>query len=248
VGRRLRTAVLIIAAAVTAAVVLAAPAGEGDAFPGEVPPPSVTPDEARDQADEILDQPEYRRPEPNIFERGQDWVEERIAGLLDDIISGDSASLIGWIVLLVAVAALVFFLSRLGRTVQGDPRRATSVRVERARTADEWRAEAETHEAEAEWKEALRCRFRALVADLVELDRVDDVPGRTAGEYRVEIRGSLPDAADEFAEATRLFEAAWYGDRATGSRENARFRSLSDAVLARARHRTERREPVGASR
>jgi hypothetical protein len=73
------------------------------------------------------------------------------------------------------------------------------------------------------------------VADLALRGVVDEVPGRTAGEYRREVDQALPDAAGDFAGATELFEVAWYGRADTGAQQAAHLRDLSDRVLQRAR-------------
>ena len=99
------------------------------------------------------------------------------------------------------------------------------------RSAREWRAEAEVHERAGEWKAALRARYRSLVADLAARGLLDEIPGRTAGEYRVEVAEAVPRVASEFAGATELFERAWYGNRPTGADEAARFRELEQRVL-----------------
>jgi hypothetical protein len=70
-----------------------------------------------------------------------------------------------------------------------------------------------------------------LVTELIERDLVDDVPGRTAGEYRAEVDAGLPAAAPAFSEASDLFELAWYADAPTGTDENRRIRGLTDQVL-----------------
>jgi hypothetical protein len=76
-------------------------------------------------------------------------------------------------------------------------------------------------------------RYRELVTALVDDHVLADVPGRTSGEYRLEYAGARPARADEFAEATDLFERAWYGAEPTGPEENQRFRELSaEAVRA----------------
>ena len=213
-------------------------AGDGEpsagTAPGALPAPSTPPDEVRQRTDDILAQPEFRRPEPNLVERARTWVEEQFGRLLQRVTTGDGASLLGWAVLVAAVVAIVVLLARFGRTVQHDPARSASVSVERSRTPDQWEAEAERLEADGRWKLALRARFRALVATLVERGHVDDVPGRTTGEYRAEVRAGLPEAADAFAGATYLFEDAWYGDEPTGKAENGRFRALAADVLAHA--------------
>ena len=61
---------------------------------------------------------------------------------------------------------------------------------------------------------------------------VDEVPGRTAGEYRTLVRGATPQLDEPFAGATELFERAWYGDEDTGPEEAATFHHLADRVRA----------------
>jgi hypothetical protein len=102
------------------------------------------------------------------------------------------------------------------------------------RPAADWRAEAEAHERAGAWRPAVRCRYRALVAELAARGLVDEVPGRTAGEYRHQVRRNLPDAAADFAGATELFELAWYGRAEPGAPEASRVRELSGRVLQRA--------------
>ncbi|MBV9410730.1 MAG: DUF4129 domain-containing protein, partial [Acidimicrobiia bacterium] len=99
----------------------------------------------------------------------------------------------------------------------------------------DWRAEAEAHERAGEWRQAVRCRYRALVADLAGRGILNEVPGRTAGEYRRELGDALPAASPQFAGATELFEGAWYGHRPTGEADAAHFRDLADRVLEASR-------------
>ena len=70
-----------------------------------------------------------------------------------------------------------------------------------------------------------------MVADLAARGVVDEVPGRTAGEYRTAVTRSTPAAAPDFSVATELFERAWYGAKPTGPDDSARFRELSERVL-----------------
>ena len=82
------------------------------------------------------------------------------------------------------------------------------------------------------WAEGLRCRYRALVADLVRRGVIADQAGRTAGEYARDVAARQPEAAPSFAAATELFEAVWYGGAVTGPAEAERFRELDARVLA----------------
>jgi hypothetical protein len=70
------------------------------------------------------------------------------------------------------------------------------------------------------------------VADLAARGLVEEVPGRTAGEYRRQVDAVVPEVAPAFDGATSLFEGAWYGGRSTGAEEAARFRELEARVLS----------------
>jgi len=158
-----------------------------------------------------------------------DWI-----GRLFDRLTGAAGpgSVVGLIIVAAAVAVVVVLLARFARSVQRD--RVSGVRVsgQVGRPATDWRAEAAAHEAAGRWRDALRCRYRALVADLAARGLVDEIPGRTSGEYRREVAASLPDAAPEFSDATDLFERAWYGAAPAGPEENERFVGLADRVLS----------------
>jgi hypothetical protein len=126
---------------------------------------------------------------------------------------------------------VIVVVARIARTMQAVPTHAVAQPTEPRRSAVNWRAEAERLEAEGNWKDALRCRYRSLVMELIERDVLRDVPGRTAGEYRVELREHAPTAATAFSGASELFERAWYGDLPTGATENERFQVLARDVL-----------------
>src|SRR5919197_1551513 len=73
------------------------------------------------------------------------------------------------------------------------------------------------------------------VAALVGRGLVEEVPGRTAGEYRGEVRRNAPGAAEAFSGATDPFERAWYGRAPTGADDASHFRDLAGRVLERVR-------------
>jgi hypothetical protein len=124
--------------------------------------------------------------------------------------------------------------------VQGGRRRrpdaaagsGTDVVVDDRRPATAWAAEAARLEAEGRWRDALRCRYRALVAGLAGAGVVEEIPGRTAGEYRLLVRQSRPAVDEPFGGATDQFERAWYGEADTGPDDTAAIRALADRVAA----------------
>jgi hypothetical protein len=201
-----------------------------------LPPSEHDPAAVRDLADEILSQARYDEPSKTIPERVMDWLGDQLTRLIEALAGGGDlfGTVFAWAILLGAAGAIVYLLARYGRvslpTLPGDPE--PTVMVELTRTAREWRAEADALEEDGRWEEALRCRHRALVADLVKRGVIADQAGRTAGEYVRDVATRQPDLAPAFAAATELFEAVWYGGAASGPAESSRFRSLEDQVLA----------------
>jgi hypothetical protein len=198
------------------------------------PPPPWTGDEAREAADEILRDGRYRTPSPTLIERVLTWIGDRLGDVFGDLFAGGAADVLGWLLIAAALGLVVFFALRFTGTVQVDRRvRDAEVMVELTRSPTEWRAEAARLEDDGRHKEALRCLYRALVADLVGRDLIPEIPGRTAGEYVRDVAAGAPDLSSAFAAATELFELAWYAGMPTGAPECARFRELDARVLGR---------------
>jgi hypothetical protein len=200
-----------------------------------LPPPEAGADEIRRAADEILSRPEFQEPLRSLYQRALDWIGDLISDAISALVGGGTGAVVAW-VLLIAVVALVAYL--VVRTVQGDRRRpsshdATGITVESddRRPAEAWAAEAERFEGEGRWRDAIRCRYRSIVAGLARSGVVDEVPGRTAGEYRVLVGHDRPAIAEPFAGATDLFERAWYGEEA-GPEGSRSMRDLAARVEA----------------
>lgn len=205
--------------------------------PSELPTPVPPPQGVRETAEEVLSRPEFRQPPKSLYERATEWLEEQLNRAISLFFSGGRGSIVAWIVLLAIVGLVGFFIWRLVRTARRDPRRRRvrpDVTTEIRRSAHDWERDAEEHERAGRWRDALRCRYRALAARLGSAGVVDDEDqSRTPREQRMEADLALPpDAARSFAEVVDLFERAWYGQRPTGEDEGTRFRSLADGVLA----------------
>jgi uncharacterized protein DUF4129 len=197
--------------------------------------PVRDPRQVREVTREVLSRPEFRVPERSLMERMIDWVLEMIGRLLAALGGSGAGGIVGLVLLGLILVGVGVLAARFSRGLTSSPEVAAAVPGGRLRSAAEWRAEAEAHERAGAWREAVRSRYRALVADLALRGVVEEVPGRTAGEYRREVGQALPDAAGDFAGATELFEVAWYGRAGTGAQQAARLRDLSDRVLQRAR-------------
>ena len=210
---------------------------------GQPPAPLNEPEDVRRLADEILGRPEFAPPERSFVQRFVDWVLRQ----LEKLFGGDGdptgaggggagGSALFTVVLLLLGAVLVVVVLRALRGTWSGRRRVEAdpfdVDVEGRRSAAAWDELARRLEAEGRWKDAMRARFGSLVERLVDRGVVADIPGRTTGEYRAEVRDALPEVADAFADASELFDRAWYGDLPTGAAEAERFTDGAERVLA----------------
>jgi len=108
------------------------------------------------------------------------------------------------------------------------------VAVDRSREPVNWRKEADEHRREGRFRDALRCRYRALVGDLARRGLIDEIPGRTTGEERAQLRRVTPLAAKPFNAAADMFDGAWYGHRDVDAGDDDRFQQFERDVLATA--------------
>lgn len=207
---------------------------------GGVPAAEPAPDEIKDKAAEIV----AGYSDESILDRVLGWIGDQLEKLLPDSLSPGSGlggtifTVFAWVVIIAVIGAVAYLVYRLvaGRSPRPEPAAPElDVSAHAGRAPADWRLAAEECEQEGRWKEALLCRYRALVGELVDASLIPDIPGRTPGEYRLDLAESLPPGADEFGEATDLFEEAWYADRPTGPDENSRFRQLSESVVVEAK-------------
>ena len=162
----------------------------------------------------------------------------------------DWLSALLWLLLIASVVGLLFLLVRFvsERTGGGRNKPAKAddddddddlverdaVAVDRSREPLNWRSEAEEHRRAGRFRDALRCRYRALVGDLARRGLIDEIPGRTTGEERAQLRRVIPDASRPFNAAADLFDGAWYGHRDVDAAADDQFQSLERDVLASA--------------
>ncbi|HNI33849.1 MAG TPA: DUF4129 domain-containing protein [Microthrixaceae bacterium] len=199
-----------------------------------------TPPEVRDRMREIFERAEFRRSR-SLLERFMDWLSELFSDRGGDVQLGQGSSwggAIGNVILWVAIVLLAIGLAFLIYKVVSNrsPRlkkktTKATVEVEEVRSATEWASDADRLEAEGAWKEAIRCRYRELVARLVDAGVAAPQPGRTTGELRSDVDLGAPGVSGDFSRATGLFEQPWFADAPTGAAENAEFKALAARVL-----------------
>ena len=206
----------------------------------DLPPPDPRAGDAngaRDAAKGILGRDEFKPPAQNPVRKALEWLGDKLGRLIENLLSvlggGGAGSLVAWVILALLVAGIVVLV--VVRVRRGPVARVAQHRVviDRSREPADWRAEADEHARHGRYRDALRCRYRALVGDLARLGLLDEIPGRTTGEERGQLRATAPVAAPDFTDATELFDRTWYGDEPTGPNQDDRFRALAGTVLAK---------------
>ncbi len=198
----------------------------------ELPVPEPSRGEVGERIDEILSRAEFGDTR-SLIERLFDWVFERIGDVVEAIVQGPGDSLTAWALTIGLAALATYVIVRSTRELRLDPKTRLGAAMDGpTKSATDWTAEAIAHEQAGQWRQAVRCRYRALVADLAEHGLVEEVPGRTAGEYRRQVDLSVPAGSSAFASVTALFERAWYGQGTTGPEEAKRFDQLAEQLRA----------------
>lgn len=190
----------------------------------------------RDAADGVLNQPQYleaARP-PSLRERALDWIVNFFTEVFRSLSTVGGRGVFAWVIVGLFVVAILFLLSRLrtGSAMRKVPTLLPTVDIHRELTAAQWRAEATTHEAAGEWRMGLRCRHRALVAELIDRHTISARPGQTAGEVAQVVSSQVPGAAASMSAATRLFTDVWYGGQPASSTTRDQFEQYSQIVVS----------------
>lgn len=185
----------------------------------------------------VLERPEFQQPEPGLLERLQRVVLEALADVLRDVLTEGRADLIGWAIAAVAIVALVVLSARFlrGTRARGAPGDDDGTAPHRPRPPAAWLEEAARHARAGRVRQASRCRYRGLVAELERRGLLEDRPGRTVGEETRALRGRRPAVAVPFADAAEVFQRAWYGPQEPHQDDLERLGQLCERVLEVAR-------------
>ncbi len=176
--------------------------------------PTVDPDAARRNAEQILSDRRFRSsPTPRPLRGPLQWLGDRITSALDHL-----GNLFGTLPMLLWVVVLAGFVTFVGwaisKRVQHRNVRAASARegapppVEGPENADALERAADTAERDGDLDQALRLRFRAGLLRLGDRGAIAYRPSVTTGEVRRAL-GSV-----RFDDLAGTFEAVAYGGRA----------------------------------
>jgi hypothetical protein len=194
--------------------------------------------EVRRRASELLSGPPYRDGEEGplgaAWRAAREWLAEQLTRLLS-LFGGDAA--VAWLLVGLGVVVLAVVVWRATRGLALDRAVEAPETGPAGRPARAWHADADGHEAAGRWADAVRCRYRALVGQLVEVGVVEDVPGRTVGELDRELLENAPMLAEDVARAGEVFAAIFYGRQpadAAAARTVAEVAQGIDRARARA--------------
>jgi hypothetical protein len=186
----------------------------------------VDPDEARRTAEEILSRPEYREPRPSLLDRALEVITDFLGRTFATLTGGGAGSVIGLVITALVLALVLWLLTHALRSSSRPGRRVASQVVQGTSAPDDpavWDAEADRLAGIGDHRGALRCRYQALVADLVRAGALGDATARTPAEIRAELTGRRPDLDPRLESVTERFEAAWYGRRPVDAPAEAAF-------------------------
>ena len=229
---------------------------------GPLGPTDIDPDDIRDQACSVTASTGICSPSPADPPDLPDAPDLPGAGLAATL-----ADLLFLVLVLALVAGLVWLIVRFvrgSRRARSDDDDDVETDLDEsvdgglgARIVDhgtspgEWRRRADEHAARGDYRDAVRCRYRALVGDLARAGYVDEIAGRTSGEERAQVavtvnrlsraRPASGDGVDVATSAARVttsfdraagtFDAAWFDDEPVSTDDHDRFVADEEVVL-----------------
>lgn len=180
----------------------------------------------------VLRDPAFTASQENWLTRLREDVRQWFLERLADLFDSGAGTVLAWALvgLAVVVGLLVVVRAtrglRRGAVAEGGPAAVVVTR----RPATDWLADARAAREAGDLAEAVRCGYRAVVAGLATEDALEEVPGRTVGEYRAQVRTRRPERADAFAAASEVFERVWYAQRPATDADVGRVLDVADAT------------------
>lgn len=199
------------------------------------PRSSVDGDEVDRSVDDVLGDPAFTSSQETWLSRLRDDVRQWFLERLTSLFESGAGTVLAWALVGLAVLAGVLVVVRATRGLrrgavadQGPP----AVRVARRAAAD-WLGDARAAREAGELAEAVRCGYRAVVAGLAREGALEEVPGRTVGEYRAQVAHEGPAHLPAFERASEVFERVWYARRPASDQDVVAVLAVADEATAR---------------
>jgi hypothetical protein len=177
-----------------------------------LPPLRHDPDGLRDTATDLLSRPPFVDQQPGPVGRLLARVGDVIADLLGRLLGlMGGGSTLGWVIVAIAAAVLAVVAWRVSRGATLDRRVPQAGPGQAAHLAVDWDRDADAARDRGDLREAVRCRYAAVVATLLEAGVVEGSPGRTVRELEAEVQAGAPSLLADVAAAGERFERIWYG-------------------------------------
>jgi hypothetical protein len=171
------------------------------------------PAELRERAEELLSRPPYAREPAGPIGEALRRLRDLFTDVLDTLFGAVGASPpLAWAVAVIGLVVLGLVVWRATRGLTGGGDAVVVPPGISARSAADWDADADEHARAGRLRDALRCRYNALVVTLLEGGVLEDLPGRTVRELDIELAASAPGLASDVEAAGRRLELAVYGD------------------------------------
>lgn len=190
-----------------------------------------SPQEVRRATEEVLSRRAYESVEPPAWRRVIDDVRRWLAERLLAVLGAASVSAVGWSVVAVGCVVAAVIAWRLLRGTRWEPSTSAPVVGRERRSAAEWDARSRDAEARGDLREAIRAAYRAVLMRYAEAGRIDEVPGRTVGEYRADVARAAPEEAAAFDAASDVVEAVLYAGRAPSPEDLAVVRRAGPRLV-----------------
>ena len=147
--------------------------------------------------------------EVGLLQRILNWIGRLFGGASHLVPHGWFGLIVLGVIAVAAVLVVLFWVrpARAGRSA------ALPVLAGAARTAQDYRADAERLAAAGDYGGAIVQGVRAIAAELEQRKILPPRPARTADELAFEAGSELPETADDLRTVTRLFDDVRYGDR-----------------------------------
>lgn len=188
-------------------------------------------DEARELLQRELVKPDYNRPE-SLLQKGLSWLLERLGDLIQIMPGSNGLSMLLLGVILALAVVAIFFAVRGSRRSRQLTDRTGPVLAEVGLGARDYRARAAAAAREGRWDDVLLDSYRAIAAATDERALLDELPGTTAHEIALGLRGPFPDHAEALLAAANDFDGVCYGDQRASQQQAERVRELDRALAA----------------